>query len=141
MAAINFFCEGIVFNLKSKTIIRHWLQEAASREGFSIRTLNFIFTSDKVLLGVNRQYLHHDFLTDIITFDNSDFHGEIEGDIFISIPRVKDNATQFRSSFKKELARVLVHGLLHLIGYSDKTPRKKKEMSEKEDLYLSLLKV
>ena len=138
MASIQFFNEDLSFDLKGKNVIRRWLTTSARSEGFSIGSINFIFTSDQYLLTINQKYLQHDTLTDIITFDNSENEGVIEADIFISIPRVRENASKIKVTFNEELNRVLIHGMLHLVGYSDKSARAKKEMSEKEDHYLSL---
>lgn len=138
MASIQFFNEDLSFDLKGKNVIRRWLTTSARSEGFSIGSINFIFTSDEYLLTINQKYLQHDTLTDIITFDNSENEGVIEADIFISIPRVRENASKIKVTFNEELNRVLIHGMLHLVGYSDKSARAKKEMTEKEDHYLSL---
>jgi rRNA maturation RNase YbeY len=89
---------------------------------------------------MNIEYLNHQTYTDIITFDNSEQEGDIEGDIFISVDRVKENAEKLKIEFSKELRRVLIHGILHLVGYSDKSARQKAEMRKKEDFYLSRIK-
>ena len=139
MAAINFFNEDISFKPPKPAILRQWLQSAAKSEGFKIKSLNYVFVSDEYLHQMNKSYLNHHTLTDIITFDNSESEVEVEGDIFISIPRIKDNAGKFNESFDRELCRVLIHGLLHLMGYDDKKASGKKEMRNKENSYLSLL--
>ena len=138
-AAIHFFTEEISFTLKNKTIIRNWLRETISAEGYVLEELNFIFCSDEYLLGINQQYLDHDTYTDVITFDNSEAAKTIVGDIFISIDRIKENAKEFKHDFMDELCRVMVHGTLHLLGYPDKGKVAKKIMTEKEDLYLAKL--
>ncbi|MGN7203551.1 rRNA maturation RNase YbeY [Pedobacter sp. SAFR-022] len=138
-AAIHFFTEEISFTLKNKTIIRNWLRETISAEGYVLEELNFIFCSDEYLLGINQQYLDHDTYTDVITFDNSEAAKTIVGDIFISIDRIKENAKEFKHDFMDELCRVMVHGTLHLLGYPDKGKAAKKIMTEKEDLYLAKL--
>ena len=138
-AAIHFFTEEISFTLKNKTIIRNWLRETISAEGYVLEELNFIFCSDEYLLGINQQYLDHDTYTDVITFDNSEALKTIVGDIFISIDRIKENAKEFKHDFMNELCRVMVHGTLHLLGYPDKGKVAKKIMTEKEDLYLAKL--
>lgn len=138
-AAIHFFTEEISFTLKNKTIIRNWLRETISAEGYVLEELNFIFCSDDYLLGINQQYLDHDTYTDVITFDNSEAPKTIVGDIFISIDRIKENAKEFKHDFMDELCRVMVHGTLHLLGYPDKGKVAKKIMTEKEDLYLEKL--
>ena len=139
MASIHFFSEDIKFKLQSPIKIRRWLTECAEREGFQILSINYIFTSDSYLLKMNQDYLGHDTLTDIITFDHSEKKGIIEADIFISVPRVRENASLLHIPFENELARILIHGLLHLTGYSDKSGSAKKQMTEREDAYLSLL--
>ena len=100
--------------------------------------MNYIFCSDDYLLEVNKQYLDHDYYTDIITFDNSEEKGKLEGDIFVSIERVKENAENLKLAFDVELRRVLVHGLLHLIGFSDSDQELKNQMRAKEDECLLL---
>ena len=138
--AINFFTQDIKFTLKNKSKIRLWLTAVAKKEGAAIEELNYIFCSDNYLLELNKKHLNHNTLTDIITFDtavtSSVVEKQIIGDIFISIERVKENASTFNVSFEKELHRVMVHGLLHLLGYKDKKPADKTEMTGKEDYYL-----
>jgi probable rRNA maturation factor len=138
MASINFFSESISFKLTHPVKIRRWLIEVAATEGVSVVQLNYIFCSDDYLLQINKDYLNHETYTDIVTFDNSEEANELEGDIFLSIPRVRDNANQLNQSFDVELKRVMVHGLLHLVGYKDKSAAEKRIMREKEDHYLSL---
>ncbi len=140
-AAIHFFREEISFTLKHKTIIRNWLRDTISAEGYVLEELNFIFCSDEYLLGINQQYLDHDTYTDVITFDNSEAAKTIVGDIFISIDRIKENAREFKHDFLNELCRVMVHGTLHLLGYPDKGKAAKKIMTEKEDFYLAKLDI
>lgn len=137
MASINFFAEDIDFVLKQKMSIRTWITETAKTEGFRVRELNFIFCSDEYLLGINQQYLNHDTLTDIVTFDNSEDEGVLVGDIFISVERVRENAGIFKVAEQDELHRVIIHGVLHLCGYGDKKPADKKKMTEKEDYFLA----
>lgn len=137
-SGIYFFCEDISFNPPPLRSTRTWLKEVASGENKSIGKLNYIFCSDAYLLKINLDYLNHDTLTDIITFDNSETENVIEGDIYISVDRVRENAERFKAPFIKELHRVMVHGLLHLVGYNDKTLRQKRMMRKKESSYLSL---
>lgn len=99
--------------------------------------ITFIFCSDKYLLEINKEYLQHDYYTDVITFDYSE-NNIISGDIFISIDRVKENADTYKVSFENELYRVMLHGVLHLVGYNDKTKEEQKIMRQKEDEYLNL---
>ncbi|MEZ4886801.1 MAG: rRNA maturation RNase YbeY [Chitinophagales bacterium] len=115
---------------------RQWLSDVITTEGYELLELNYIFCSDEHLHEMNMQYLQHDTLTDVITFDNSDEECHIEGDIFISVPRIEENAEKFGVRFLEELKRVMVHGLLHLIGYGDKTESEQSVMREKEDYYL-----
>jgi len=136
---IHFFSEDITFKPKQPRSIKAWLTAAAEAEGFKLNQLNYVFCSDEYLLGINRQYLNHDFYTDIITFDNGAFDKKIEGDIFVSIDRIRENAVIFHKSFEEELMRVLVHGLLHLVGYADKEEEEKEKMRKKEDFYTGLL--
>lgn len=138
MAGVDFFNQDITFKLPRPRKTKQWIREVASREGRQLVQLNYIFCSDEYLLSINRQYLKHNTLTDIITFDNSEGGGVIEGDIFISIERVKANATELKTTFNEELHRVLIHGVLHLSGYSDKSASDKSLMRKKEDAYLSL---
>jgi rRNA maturation RNase YbeY len=144
---ITFFTQDIKFTLKNKTHVRTWLTTVAKKEGAEIAELNYIFCSDNYLLALNKKHLNHNTLTDIITFDNTVGSGQsavgsqqtlptITGDIFISIDRVKENAQTYTVPFEKELHRVMVHGLLHLLGYKDKKPADKAEMTGKEDFYL-----
>ena len=138
MPAINFFEEDIRYKPKKKTALRQWITETIRAEGFRLKELNYIFCSDNYLLQINRQYLDHDTYTDIITFDNSDTEKVIIGDIFISAERIRENAEKFKVSEADELHRVIIHGALHLLGYTDKTPVTKQKMTEKEDFYLNL---
>ena len=137
MSKINFFTEDLTYNLKGKIAIKKWLQETIVAEGYQLAELNLIFCSDEYLLRVNQDFLQHDYYTDVITFDNSEELKTILGDIFISIDRVKDNANQNNATTHDELCRIMVHGLLHLLGYRDKTQKAKKEMTAKEDFYLA----
>ncbi|MDB4924403.1 rRNA maturation RNase YbeY [Mucilaginibacter sp.] len=136
MPAIQFFEEDITYTLKNKTKIRQWINQTIVTEGFTLHGLAFVFCSDAYLLKINQKYLNHDTYTDIITFDNSVKENEITGDIFISIPRIRENAASFNVPGTDELHRVIIHGVLHLLGYKDKTPAAKKKMTKKEDYYL-----
>ena len=137
MPAIQFFEEDISFKLKNKTGVRQWVTDTLAAEGFKLKELNYIFCSDAYLLQINQQYLDHDTYTDIVTFDNSEVDGVIVGDIFISIERIRENAQKFEQTEIDELHRVIIHGALHLAGYTDKTADDKKKMTQKEDFYLS----
>lgn len=137
---IRFTNEDIKFSLKNKAILKNWLKTLAFEYQFKIGDLNYIFCSDEYLLNINQEYLNHDTLTDIVTFDLSETKGIIEGDIFISIDRVKDNSEKF-SSQSTEIYRVMAHGLLHLLGYKDKSTEEKEAMRKLEDLALEKLKL
>src|SRR5690554_2165189 len=119
--AIHFFQEDINYNLPNKTKIKNWLRQLAESESFHIKELNYIFCSDEYLYSINVEHLQHDTYTDIITFDNSDEGSILEGDIFISIDRVKENAITHNEELIEELLRVLSHGLFHLCGFGDKS--------------------
>jgi probable rRNA maturation factor len=137
MPDINFFQEETRFKLPHPRITSRWIRTVAESENSKLAFINFIFCSDKYLKRINLEYLAHDTFTDIITFDYSDSNG-IQGDVFISLERVKENAQKFETNFDEELHRVMVHGVLHLLGYSDKTKAAKSLMRKKEDAYLSL---
>lgn len=136
--AVNFFTEDIKFNLPNKLKRKAWLNNIAKTEGFKIAELSYIFCSDEYLNKMNLDYFDHDTLTDIITFDNSEEEGIIEGDIFISIDRVRDNAKQLNLTEEIELSRVISHGLFHLMGYKDKTKTQILEMRGKEEFAIEL---
>ena len=140
MNEILFFNEQTNFKLNNPEVLKGWIVEVAKNENKKIGALNFIFCSDKYLLQLNIKYLDHHTLTDILTFDQSEVSSEIGGDIYISVDRVKENAPLYNSLMDKELYRVMVHGVLHLIGYPDSVESQKEEMRKKEEAYLSLLK-
>jgi probable rRNA maturation factor len=133
---ISFFTEDIEFSLPNETQVNAWLSKVIENEDYKLSELNFIFCSDEYLLAINIEYLNHDTYTDIITFDNSEDEDYIEGDIFISIERVKENAILFNVDFANELHRVLVHGVLHLCGYHDKSEDESLLMRQKEDFHI-----
>lgn len=135
---IHFFAEDIKFILRGKSKTRDWIRQVIENEGYNTENLNYIFCNDQYLYAINKTYLRHNTLTDIVTFDLSDKKHKINGDIFISIERVKENAMSMGILFRDELSRVMIHGVLHLMGYDDKSPTSKRQMTEKEDFYLSL---
>jgi probable rRNA maturation factor len=137
MPAIHFFEEDVTYKLKDKLKVKQWIKDTIVAEGYKLQELTYIFCSDAYLLQINQQYLDHDTYTDIITFDNSEYEGEIVGDIFISIPRIRENAVKFNVPEADELHRVIIHGALHLLGYKDKSPADNKNMTQKEDHYLA----
>ena len=131
--AILFFEEDIKFSLKGKNKTKRWLRDIAKLQGFKIGELNYIFCSDEYLYQINVEYLNHNTYTDIITFDNSEKEKIIEGDVFLSIERIKENAIKEKVSFEKEMTRVMSHGLLHLMGYKDKKEEDRIIMREMEN--------
>lgn len=133
---IYFFYENIEYKVKGIKEIRLWLIACAASESKKIGELNIIFCDDNYLSKINKEYLKHNYLTDVITFDNSENKGILSGDVFISIERAKENAVLYKQTTTKEVRRLLIHGLLHLIGYSDKSAIARKLMSELEDAYL-----
>lgn len=136
--AIHFFSEEIKFTLREKLNRKRWLKKIATNAGFKIKELNYVFCSDEYLYQMNRDYLKHDSYTDIITFDNSEKKGDIEGDIFVSIDRVRENAKTHTQEVETEMNRVLAHGLLHLMGYKDKTQEEVAIMRLKEEESIKL---
>lgn len=138
MSEIEFLSEDVSFTLQDEASTSNWLNTVATKEGKNILSLTYIFCSDKYLLSINKEYLNHNYYTDIITFDNSMSDQGILGDIFISIDRVKENASEFNEPLQRELNRVIVHGLLHLCGYKDKTEAEQNVMRQREDAYISL---
>ena len=142
MSAINFFQEEVSFQLSHPDILKGWISTIIQNAKQSFDTINFIYCSDNYLFEINKEYLDHDYYTDIITFDNKeDDDSALDADIFISIDRVKENATQLNLPFEQELHRVMVHGILHLLGHKDKTEEQKNEMRESEEASLSLLHI
>ena len=140
MNKIEFFYEDTDFKLEEHTPLIDWLIQVAHRYNSEISSINYIYCSDNYLVKINKEYLDHDYYTDIITFDQRDQKEEaIEADIFISVDRIKENARSQSLKFEEELHRVTVHGLLHLIGFNDKTPTEELEMRKTEDTCLSLL--
>lgn len=141
MAGIRFHSQDIPFKLKKPRLVADWLLEVARKEKADFASLDFIFCSDQFLSTINRDFLQNDELTDIITFDYADSRKsreQIEGEVYISIERVKENASTYQTLFYEELHRVMVHGVLHLCGYADKTAAERAEMRKKEDACLSL---
>jgi rRNA maturation RNase YbeY len=137
---INYFNEDIDFKIENHQALSQWISSIITSHKRGLTEINYIFCSDKYLLSLNKEHLNHDYFTDIITFDNSENEEGIEADIFISIDRVKENALNQITDFSQELNRVMIHGVLHLLGFGDKTEAEQKVMREKEDACLSLLK-
>jgi probable rRNA maturation factor len=134
--AIQFFSFDAKAPAFPRTKLKSFIQDLFKNEGRVLGELSYIFCSDDYLLNINRQFLNHDYYTDIITFDISENSQEVTGEIYISIERVKDNAKHHDQTIQKELLRVIFHGALHLCGYKDKTKTQQAEMRQKEDYYL-----
>lgn len=136
---ISYFTEDTDFRFKGRALNNRWLRMVAESEIKRVGDLSIIFCSDNYILDVNMRYLQHDYFTDIITFDYCEGN-RLSGDLFISVDSVRENALFYGTEFSDELNRVMVHGLLHLIGYDDHTEEEQKTMREKEDYYLSVRK-
>ena len=134
---ISYFFEDTDFQFKKKTLNNKWLRLVAESEIRRVGQINIIFCSDNYILDVNQQFLQHDYFTDIITFDYCE-RDILSGDLFISVDTVRDNAVEYGTEFEDELNRVIVHGVLHLIGYDDHSDEDVAQMRKKEDYYLSL---
>lgn len=134
---IRYFQEDIRFELKQKLLNNRWLKMVAGSEMRRLGAINIIFCSDNYILDVNMKYLQHDYYTDIITFDYCE-KDVLSGDLFISIDSVRENAQFYGTEFADELNRVMVHGLLHLIGYDDHSEADIAEMRQKENYYLEM---
>ena len=124
--------------LDNRANLKAFLKKVAKKEGFILDSLEIVFCDDEYLLKINKGFLKHNYYTDIITFDLSEQHNHIVGELYISADTVKLNALELNQTIKKELHRVVFHGLLHLCGYKDKKPSEKKEMTSKENKYLAL---
>lgn len=134
---IRYFQEDIRFELKQKLLNNRWLKMVAGSEMRRLGAINIIFCSDNYILDVNMKYLQHDYFTDVITFDYCE-KDVLSGDLFISIDSVRENAQFYGTEFADELNRVMVHGLLHLIGYDDHSEADIAEMRQKENYYLEM---
>lgn len=136
--AIQFFSADTKVPALSRKKLKSFIQALLKREGKTLSSLTYVFCSDEYLLNINRRFLNHDYYTDIITFDISEKNKEINGDIYISIDRVKDNAKTLDQTYTIEMLRVIFHGALHLCGYKDKSRSEQLEMRRREDYYLRL---
>ena len=139
MAIISFNNNGISPSLKNKPLLKIFLSSIFEEEETGFEKISYIFCTDEFLLKLNKQYLNHDTLTDIITFTLSETSLPIISEIYISVERVKENSFQLEVSYYEELMRVMIHGILHLCGYSDHTAELKAEMRQKENYYLNKL--
>ena len=126
------------FTLKNHKKLVKWISDVISSEGFQVGEINYIFCNDSYLNKINQEFLNHDTFTDIISFDYT-LGKEVGGDIFISIERVLENAEKFNEVFETELHRVMIHGILHFMGYKDKTKKEKTLMRTKEDEKIFIL--
>lgn len=131
------FSEECSFRLKGKLKIKRWIKQVVENYGYKLGEVSYVFCSDERILEVNKQYLSHDFYTDIITFDYVE-RERVSGDIFISIDRVEENAQDFNVSFQQELLRVVIHGVLHLLGFEDHSQEEQQLMRQKENEAIAL---
>ncbi|QHS61674.1 rRNA maturation RNase YbeY [Chitinophaga agri] len=131
--AINFTANEVKVNLKNRTKLKAFIKELFTREGQGLKNLQYVFCSDEYLLEINQEFLQHDTLTDIVTFELGEDPNITEGEIYISIDRVRDNAEKFKVTEEQELHRVIFHGALHLCGYKDKTKEQSANMRAKEN--------
>lgn len=138
-SAIRFFSVDITFKHVQSNTIKRVLKILFDREGILLKELSYIFCSDDYLLAINKQFLKHDYFTDIISFPLSDPSESLEGEIYISIERVRENAEKFKTDFQEEINRVIFHGALHLCGYDDHSEKEQEIMRKKEDEYLTQL--
>ena len=136
---ISFFAADIRLNLRKRTELKNWIQSSIKKEGYQLISLSYVFCSDAYLLEMNIKHLNHKTLTDIITFDLSSYKKEIEGEIYISMERVKENAALYKVPVTQELHRVMIHGVMHLCGYKDKKSAEVKKMRAKEEEYLQYI--
>lgn len=135
--AIHFHEKEVSAGIRNKNLLKKWLNDLIEQENASPGQINIVLTTDNNVLELNKNYLSRDYLTDIIAFDYSE-NQLVSGDLFISIERVNENSQDFCVSFKMELKRVIVHGILHLLGYEDDNPKQKSLMRKMEDRYLLL---
>lgn len=137
MPKVHFFFIDTKVPLRNRTQLKAFVESIFKQEKTNLESINYVFGSDEYLLEINRQYLNHDYYTDIITFDLADSGMPVMGDVHISYDRIRDNAAIVKSSVTDELHRVIFHGALHLCGYKDKSPMDEKLMRKKEDEYLT----
>lgn len=139
MGTITFNNYSISSDIKDKLLIKTFLASIFAEEGSDFKSVSYIFCTDDFLLKLNQQYLKHDSFTDILTFTLSGVSFPIISEIYISVERVRENSISLKLNYTDELNRVMIHGILHLCGYNDHTPKQKLEMRAKEDYYLSKL--
>ncbi|MDP4183906.1 MAG: rRNA maturation RNase YbeY [Bacteroidota bacterium] len=136
---ISFYSEGLSFKLSQSKIVKDWIKETILFYSKKVGDINIIFCNDDYLLSINRQFLNHDYYTDIVTFNNN-VGNKINGELYISLDRVNENSMEFGVEKEYELMRVVIHGILHLIGFDDHTDEQELEMRQTEDLHLKNLK-
>ena len=134
---ITFFNEDIEYKIDNEELVKEWINTVVTDHDYQLIGVNYILCSDEYLHKVNVEYLDHDTYTDIITFDNAEYENEIESDIFVSIDRIKDNAQSLGTNETDELHRVLIHGILHLLGFKDKSEEDAANMRNMEDRQLA----
>ena len=137
---VSYFTQDTGFKFTGKLVNNRWLKIMAESESRKLGNINIIFCSDPYILDINRKYLKHNYYTDIITFDYCE-GSVLSGDLFISVDTVRANAESYKTEFSDELNRVIIHGVLHLVGYDDKTDEQKAVMRDKEDYYLKIRKL
>lgn len=138
MSEVRFFYKEVSPIISKRKSLQSFLVGLFKKEKKKLAQLNYVFCSDEALLQINKEYLQHDYYTDIITFDLSASNQEISGEIYISVDRVRDNALSLGTTLREEIHRVVFHGALHLVGYGDKSPKEIISMRAKEDHYLKL---
>lgn len=141
---IHYYSHDINFTLKHKRTVSNWIKEIIVSHNRIVGSINFIFTNDSYLLEMNKKYLSHNYYTDVITFDTSSYSDSdnsllISGDVFISVDSVNSNASIYNQSFSNEMYRVIIHAILHLIGFDDLSDSQQKEMTKQENIALSKL--
>jgi len=136
--SVHFYFEEVRLTLRERGKLKCFINSLIAKEKKSLNNLNYIFCNDNALLEINRKYLNHNFYTDVVSFDLSSSRKEILADIYISVDRIRENAKSFKITLEEELHRVMLHGLLHLCGYNDKTEGERKLIRKKEDFYLNL---
>ncbi|MFN7274228.1 MAG: rRNA maturation RNase YbeY [Bacteroidota bacterium] len=139
MSLVFFHTADLNYRLQNKTALKKLLADLFQKEGKRLEGLSIVFCSDDYLLSMNRQFLQHDYYTDILTFDVSEPGGPVSGELYISVDRVRDNAHGLGVSAVEEMRRVIIHGSLHLCGYKDKLKKQQLLMRQKEERYLRLL--
>ena len=140
MSSVRYFSEGISFKVPNPRKTSSWIKSVIQVNKAKLKEVSFIFCSDSYLLQMNQSFLNYNTLTDIITFDYSKSRNALEGEIYISVERVLENAEKFEVSFEQEIKRVMIHGILHLLGFKDKKVKEKAQMRKKEEACLSLFK-